>query len=298
MKIFFFFLLSVCCFAQEIHRFPVVKDAELVKYTSREGVVRVKDVLYCDTLKVDIFSAPNPKNATALLLIHGGGWVSGDREQLAHLASRMAELGYVCFVPEYRLSGKALYPAAIQDVTAALHWVNANHKAFGIRKSKIVVGGYSAGGQLAALLGSTYHKPIYKTGLCHIKKLAKPAAIVDIDGLLAFIHPESGEGDDTKRLSAATRWFGYPKTFSTLGWLEASPLKHVSAKTPPTLFINSSVKRMHAGREDYLAVLNQKGIYSEVHEFENAPHDFCTREPWFEKTVEIMDAFLKRVKKL
>ena len=297
MKTFLLLFLSACCFAQEItvHPFPVIKDAPFVEYIQSELVIRKTDVTYCDTLKLDVYSPESPKGATALILIHGGGWVTGDREQLAHIASRMAELGYVCFVPQYRLSGQAIYPAAVEDVQAVLDWVAANSKSYSINSNKIVTAGYSAGGQLAALLGTTYHKALYKEGLCKSKINGKPTAIIDIDGTLAFIHPQSGEGDDSKRLSAATRWFGYPKSFSTLGWLEASPLTHVSSKTPPTLFINSSVERMHAGREDYRAILKKYKIYSEVHELQNAPHDFCTRKPWFETTIEIMHNFLKRL---
>lgn len=52
---------------------------------------------------------------------------------------------------------------------------------------------------------------------------------------------------------------------------------------------------MHAGRDDYLKVLNTNGIYSEVHEFENSPHSFCLFNPWFEPTIGYIDGFLKKV---
>ena len=52
---------------------------------------------------------------------------------------------------------------------------------------------------------------------------------------------------------------------------------------------------MHAGREDYISLLNEFHIYSEVHGFEEAPHSFCLFEPWFEPTVKYIDDFLKKV---
>ena len=58
---------------------------------------------------------------------------------------------------------------------------------------------------------------------------------------------------------------------------------------------DSLVARMHAGRDDYLKVLNTNGIYSEVHEFENSPHSFCLFNPWFEPTIGYIDGFLKKV---
>jgi pectinesterase len=78
-------------------------------------------------------------------------------------------------------------------------------------------------------------------------------------------------------------------------WEEASPLAYVSKNTPPTLFINSSVERMHAGRTDYLKVLNENHIYSEVKTFSDAPHSFPLFDPWFEPTVKYIDEFLKKV---
>ncbi len=117
-----------------------------------------------------------------------------------------------------------------------------------------------------------------------------------MDGTLSFVHPESGEGiDSTGRISAATYWFGYNKEQNPMLWQIASPLSYVSSRTPPTLFINSSVNRMHAGREDYLKVLKQYNIYTEVHAFDKAPHSFPLFNPWFQPTVQYIDAFLNKV---
>ena len=75
----------------------------------------------------------------------------------------------------------------------------------------------------------------------------------------------------------------------------AGTLTYTNAQTPPTLFLNSSVERMHAGREDYRAKLAPFGIYTEVHDFPDSPHGFCLFEPWFTPTVQYVDAFLKKV---
>lgn len=295
MRIFLLLIISFSCWGQKVHPFPTGVPDELLLYIPSQKVSKIADVHYCDTLKLDVYSPLAPKNAKALILIHGGGWTTGDRGQLAQMANRMAESGYVCFVPQYRLSGQAKYPAAAQDIRSVLDWIAENAVNYNIHPGKIVAAGFSAGGHLAALLGTTYHKSLYQDGLCTFKTHGKLAAVIDIDGILAFIHPESGEGNDGKKLSSATQWFGYPKSSGTAGWEEASPLNHVSPQTPPTLFINSSVKRMHAGREDFNGLLQKYGIYHEVHEFENAPHDFCLRKPWFAATIEIMDSFIKRL---
>ena len=59
--------------------------------------------------------------------------------------------------------------------------------------------------------------------------------------------------------------------------------------------MNSSVARMHAGREDYIKILRTNSIYSEVISFETAPHSFVLYNPWFELTVKGIDTFLKTV---
>ncbi|MFL5772333.1 MAG: alpha/beta hydrolase, partial [Flavisolibacter sp.] len=95
--------------------------------------------------------------------------------------------------------------------------------------------------------------------------------------------------------SAATYWFGYSKKENPKLWAEASPLTYVGKNTPPTLFINSSVERMHAGRTDFLKLLNENKIYSEVKTFLDAPHSFPLFDPWFEPMVRYIDEFLKNV---
>ena len=259
-----------------------------------------RNIAYCKTgsrqLMLDVFY-PVKKEARqpAILIIHGGGWRTGDRSQHYPLAQRLTELGYVCITPEYRLSTEALYPAAVNDLKAALKWVYAHAEEYKIDTTKIAALGFSAGGQLAAFLGVTNGIKKFDGKDCLSHNSGNVQAIVDMDGILAFIHPESGEGDDSRSRSAATNWFGYSKTENPGLWKEGSPLSYVGPQTPPTLFINSSVNRMHAGREDFIKVLNEHHIYSEVKTFPDAPHSFPFFHPWFEPTLKYVDDFLKKV---
>lgn len=227
-------------------------------------------------------------------MIHGGGWRSGDRSHNNTLAGQLAAKGFVAIPVDYRLSTEALYPAAVQDVKAAIRWVRAHAAAYHIDPNRMAILGFSAGGQLAALVGTTSNNPAFdeKKGTPNASSAVQ--AIVDIDGVLAFIHPESGEGDDSKSTSAATYWFGYGKDQKPAVWQEASALNHIDKNTPPMLFLNSSVERMHAGRDDLLAKLTKLGIYAEVHTFADAPHTFMFFNPWFTPTLDYITAFLHR----
>jgi pectinesterase len=266
-----------------------------------DSVSEKRNIVYCKAgdrkLMLDVFY-PKQRNKVpriAILIIHGGGWRTGNRTQHYPLAQRLADLGYVCFTPEYRLSTEALYPAAVHDIKSALRWIRGNAQTYNIDTAKIVVAGFSAGGELAAFMGATNGKAEFEGADCNLEYPGAVQAVVDIDGILSFVHPESGEGDDSKRISAATNWFGYSKKDNPGLWEQASALTHAGKNTPATLFINSAVERMHAGREDYIKILNQYNTYSDVKSFEGAPHSFCLFDPWFEPTVKYIDEFLKKV---
>ncbi|WP_069658362.1 alpha/beta hydrolase [Arcticibacter eurypsychrophilus] len=285
-------------FKNTAKQFPNIR---IVTEKSFPSVKESRNLVYCKTgnrqLKIDAF-IPSSKfkvKTPAILIIHGGGWRSGNRTQHIPLAQHLAAAGYASFTVEYRLSTDALFPAAIYDLKAALRWMRANAKKFNLDPSKIAILGFSAGGELAAFVGTTSNLPKFEKKDCHAKYSSAVQAIVDIDGTLSFVHPESGEGDDSRSTSAATYWFGYPKKDNPTLWTEGSPLTHVANNKAPILFLNSSVDRMHAGRDDFRKVLDEKRIYSEVHKFEGAPHSFCLFDPWFDPTVNYITGFLDKV---
>ena len=274
-------------------------NIKLVKPFKLANITEEHDVIYNTIghrkLKLDVFYPTQLKGDNiAIVIFHGGGWRSGNKTQHHPLAQQLANKGYVCFTPEYRLSTEALFPAAVLDAKAALLWVRNNAEKYQINPDKIAVLGFSAGGELAAFLGTTQNIPLFQRKNS-ISSSTKVNAVIDIDGTLSFVHAESGEGNDTNGTSAATYWFGYTKKEKPFLWKMASPLQHVDKDTPPTLFLNSSVARMHAGRDDYVNLLKRFGTYTEIRSFNNAPHAFCLFSPWFDQTVQQIDQFLLKV---
>ena len=259
------------------------------------------DQSYCTlgprTLHADVCQPTHKRRGgyPAVLFIHGGGWSSGNRAQHLPMAQQLAAKGYVTVLAEYRLSTEARYPAAVLDLKAVLRWLRASAKTYNIDTARVAVWGFSAGGQLAALVGTTAGDAQLEDRACYPTHSSAVQAIVDVDGTLAFSHPESSEGDDSKRLSAATLWLGAPKAVQPALWQQAGALSHVSARTPPTLFLNSAVARMHAGRDDFTKQLAAYGIYHEVHTFADAPHPFPLFNPWFQPTLDYTAAFLAKV---
>ncbi|WP_221392908.1 alpha/beta hydrolase [Dyadobacter sp. NIV53] len=289
-----FTLISSFQHEQKNHPEIVISDS-----TMPTNVTAFRNVLYLTTpekkLYLDVYRpAGKPEKVlTTVLMIHGGGWRSGNRSHNNTLARQLAARGFVAVTADYRLSTDALYPAAVNDLKTAVSWLRENAGKYGVDTNKIAVLGFSAGGQLAALIGTTNDNNIYKSAIRNHSSSVQ--AIVDIDGTLAFIHPESGEGDDSRSTSAATYWFGYPKNQKPELWHQAGALNHVSSQTPPILFLNSSVARMHAGRDDMIKKMNAFNIYTEVHSFPEAPHTFMFFDPWFKPTLNYIDDFLKRI---
>ena len=276
-------------------------ETQLVSEIHFSNLVEEKNINYCNIgdrkLLIDAFYAKWTASSkrTAIIIIHGGGWRTGNRTLHYPLAERLAKLGYVCFTPEYRLSTEALYPAGVYDIKAAIRWVRKNAAKYNINEDKIVVAGHSAGGELAAMMGATNENDSFEGDGCNKKVSSKVNAVIDIDGILAFIHTESGEGDDSKRISAATNWFGYSKTENPELWKQGSPLTHVGGPgSAPILFLNSNVARMHAGRDNFIDVLDYYNIYSEVKTFD-APHSFILFNPWLDSSVVYINKFLKKV---
>ncbi|MFD2538096.1 nucleoside hydrolase-like domain-containing protein [Sphingobacterium chuzhouense] len=242
-------------------------------------------------LFLDVFypKGDTSKRYPGVLLIHGGGWQSGDKSQMHAIGKALAAKGYVAVAVEYRLTLEAKYPEAVYDLKSAVRWMRANADKFQLDMDYIATLGTSAGGQLASLLGVTNGNPDFEgNGRGNVKYTSDIQAIVNIDGTLAFRHPESFEGN------AASNWLNGTYEENTKNWESAAPLNHVSQKSVPIIFLNSSIPRFHAGRDDMIKKLDRYGIYWEIREFPDTPHPFWFFNPWFQPMMDYTVAFLDR----
>jgi len=292
-----FTIYSAYIKAREQYPFISIVKSELPK-----GVVAEENVVYSKIgkrgLHLDLFYPAEQKAQTypGVILVHGGGWRSGDMSQAAPMAQRLAARGYVTAAVEYRLSTEALYPAAVHDLKAAIRWMRANASKYKINPDNIAALGCSAGGQLVALLGATNGLAKFEGTGGHANYSSDVQAVVDIDGILDFTKPESRLYDnDPKKPSAAAYWFGGSYQEKPELWKDASSLFYVNEKTAPISFINSSLPRFHAGRDEMIEKLKVLGIYYEVHTLPDTPHPFWLFHPWFEKTCELVVNFLDKI---
>lgn len=312
----YFFVVSVL--AQRASTNDVPRDTSFTVFSAADKVVKQypyarlvlphhykkigikKNIAYAflgnRKLYLDVIRPTDRNTHPVVLLIFGGGWRSGDRSQMIPIAQQLALAGYVAVPVDYRLSIEALYPAAIYDLKAAIRWLRAHAAVYRMDSTKIAVLGCSAGGELAAFLGTTNANNKFEGEEGNETHSSSVQAVVDIDGILDFTDPaESGKDTVPGKPSVGAYWFGGPMREKRATWIDASPLAHVDEKTAPIIFINSSLPRFHAGRDSMIEVLDKLGIKSAVRTIPDTPHPFWFFDPWFQPTCRYAVEFLNSV---
>jgi len=282
-----------------VTEYPFIK---IVKTELPDYIVFEESIIY-ETygnrkLHLDIFHPLKNDNGLfpVVILIHGGGWKSGDKSMLHPMAAKLAENGFAVVTVEYRLSPEAKFPAAIFDLKSSIKWLKANSEKYSIDTNKIAVLGCSSGGTLAAFLGTTNGNMKFEPMNNFNTNSSDVHAIIDIDGVLDMTDPaESGKDDDPENPSAGKLWLGSTYKDNPEIWKEASPLNYVDENTPPIEFINSSINRFQAGRDEVIEKLKSYGTYFEVNTLPYSPHSFWLFSPWFDQTNGFVINFLQKV---
>jgi pectinesterase len=275
-----------------VKKFPQIS---IVKPQKFENITEKRNIVYKKIgkrkLHLDAFYHKSQQLKPAVVLVHGGGWKSGNKSHMEPMAQHIASKGYACFSVEYRLSPEAIFPAGIFDIKNAIQFIKSQSNQFNIDTTKVAIIGCSSGGQMAALVGTTNNNVNFEEKNNTFTPSASVQSIIDIDGILAFNHPESEEG------AMASLWLGGNSEDKLETWLEASALTHTDKNTPPILFIGSQYPRFLAGKDDMIEILNKYGIYNQTEIIQNSPHSFWLFHPWFEITVQKVTDFLEKTLK-
>jgi acetyl esterase/lipase len=244
-------------------------------------------------LKLDIYRPRSGGDSLpACILVHGGGWVKGDKEKFRPLAIALAERGYVVANVEYRLGPVAKYPAAVQDCSLAVRFVRANAKRFGVDPSRIGAWGGSAGGHLVGVLAAA---PAHEKFL--VGDLKDVSAAVQATCIMAGPTDLTGEKFvETLRKagerSSSFQWLGRLYDDAPDLYREASPITHFSQSTGPVLFLTGDLDnpdRDAAGMER----LKSLGIPTKQVILKNARHGCWMQRPWFDQCVDSVDAWFR-----
>ncbi|MCE5186948.1 MAG: pectinesterase family protein [Planctomycetaceae bacterium] len=195
------------------------------------GYQLLKDIEYGQAdgqkLLLDI-ALPQQANAAAgVILIHGGGWGSGDKQDMQLWFEPLTKAGFVCYSVNYRLAPEHCWPACIDDVMAAMRWVNQHGGEYRTDRNRVALMGYSAGGHLACMAAVQASKEV------------KPTAVV---GLAA---PTDHEADSGRRggLSPSMQKLldrSADIDVSRKLLRQISPIHYISEGLPPFLLVHGT----------------------------------------------------------
>lgn len=242
------------------------------------GVLVERDIVYrrvgSRRARLDVYTPSGKAPADgrpAIVAIHGGGWQGGSKLSYGRMAARLAEHGFVVISPDYVLSypGSPSWPENLEDLREAVRWVRRNARAYGVDSRRIVALGASAGGHLAALLGTD--------------PFAGPESVSSrVSAVVDFYGPT-----DLKALAASgSRPAGPLRLLIGAGCDElpdrydaASPITHVSPDDPPTLIFHGTDDALvPVAQSRALAnALDAAGVRNRLVVIEHARHGFELR---------------------
>ncbi len=214
-----------------------------------------------------------------VITIHGGGWMMGDKRDLEWMVAPLRAQGYAVASINYRLSGEASFPAAIVDAKAAVRWLRAHAGQYGLDPGRFAVWGFSAGGNLAALIGLTADSGSFddpELGSAGVSSAVQavadfygPADLLAMDEQFAADRhcPDIPDRHDVPD-SPESRYLGGQLTSRSQQARKASPIHYVAAASSiPPFFITH-------GRDDCTVpdrqsaelarALQQKGVRTQL----------------------------------
>jgi arylformamidase len=189
-----------------------------------------------DPLQSLDLALPSTTHFPTVLFVHGGGLTSGDKsdEDYRGVCAPFAVAGIACANVNYRLAPTASWPAAAEDVAAAVAWLRANIGGRGGDPQKLFLVGHSSGARLVALLG-TDERYLARRGL----------KTKDVRGVIAM-----GSIMWDQELEDALTLHGRNRAEAAFGrdpdnriyanldtYLDSWPMRHVRAAQPPILFL-------------------------------------------------------------
>lgn len=225
-----------------------------VKYDDVEGV----------PLFLDVFTpaqktlAPMP----SLFFIHGGCFSMGSRKDIPEEIKKLADDGFAVFAVQYRLAPKAVYPAAIEDVRAAIRYVRKNAEAFHVDPERMSVHGESAGGYLAAMMG--------------LRLLRDRSGVTDeFSSPVQFVSDWFGRTDFTATQSTGTDcaevFLGKKRTAETLNEFKAASATSIILKKPAKFLI------IHGSRDQQVYPVHSANLANRLWR-QNSPAAFYYHE--------------------
>jgi acetyl esterase/lipase len=244
------------------------------------GVRAHRDLVYVEggheRQKLDLFLPAKAEGPLPMIIwVHGGGWQNGSKENCPPLRGGYLEKGYAVASLNYRLSQHAVFPAQIEDCKAAIRWLRAHAKEFGLDVNRFGAWGSSAGGHLVALLGTSGDVKAFDVG-SHLDQSSRVQAVCDYFGPTDFI--ALAKSRDASRpatfLSPESKLIGgfvleHPDKVK-----RADPITYVTADDPPFLIVHGDQDPLVPKSQSELlfAAMKKTGLGVHFHTLRGAAH--------------------------
>lgn len=259
-------------------------EGEPVRRSFPASVKVERDLVYARygnrEVKLDLYLPRTPAgNAIpCIVVIHGGGWRSGDKTRFAPIAAALAEQGFAAACIGYRLLPEVEFPAPILDCKAAVRWVRAHATRYGIDPDRLGAIGGSAGGHLVAMLGTSAHLTALEGDG------GNPGWPSRVQAVVAMATP------------ADMRAFGERAGITPDLIALISPVTHVDRAAAPVLLLHGTkdalvpVAQSELLRDKY----RQAGASAELITVAEAPHAFWNDERYFPDVIKRSVDFFRR----
>lgn len=217
------------------------------------------------------------KNATGVLWIHGGGYVTGMKEMI--FMSRALELvrayGAVVIAPDYTLSVKAPYPAAAEDCYSTLAYLKEHCTELGVRDDQLMVGGESAGGGLCAAVCM----------MARDRKEVNVAFQMPLYPMLDNLDTESSRDNHGKVWNTTWNHLAWKLYLREDAKSEVSPYAAPARQTdytnlPPAYTFVGDGEPFYCETLEYIDNLKKAGVPAEVDVYHSEFHSFDMLTPW------------------
>jgi acetyl esterase/lipase len=232
---------------------------------------KLNDVPYCSAdpaQKMDIYFPASGGPWPAVVYVHGGSWMHGDKSEAALFASGLNSMGYLVVSLNYRLYPPATFPAMIEDVKCGIRSLRVHAAEYNLDPSRIGAMGASAGGHLVALLGTMEQNSPWDVG-DYLDQSSRVQAVVSLAGVMDLSQPFPNTGSNDietmKRIG-----------FSETNMMEASPISHVTPDDAPFLLIHGDHDDLVPYQQSQLMYdrLVQAGVPAQLVIVKNGGHSF------------------------
>ena len=284
---------------------PGAQQRENRNSNALDGAQIDRDIIYEKvgerSLPLDLDRPSGTDGVTPLVIwIHGGGWRGGSKKSPGP-AAEMLKRGYAVASVEYRLSGEAIFPAAIEDCKAAVSFLRLNADKYNLDPKKFGVWGSSAGGHLVALLGTTNDVKLFDTHPVTKKASSAVQAVCDWFGPTDFLRMNDFKGsiDHDGANSPESLFIGGPIQANEAKSQRANPIHYVTASDPPMLLMHGDKDALVPYNQSELLyeALQKAGVKSTIYKVKNGGHGFRgadeSREDLIDRSANFLDSVLK-----